>query len=169
MQKDPNGRLSDPSPSRGRPSSNRFTIPLPLFPKRLKSTSRGEADTAVARRPESAEALGPTNCLWVNQIGDRIVGLVRLAAAGAGTARIVAFRVDPEWYHTAVVRDLIQAVKDHCRQRGCLRVLVDFNVAPPWMPSVLKRHGFRVAWRERTWEAVLEGVETESELELSAL
>jgi N-acetylglutamate synthase-like GNAT family acetyltransferase len=112
----------------------------------------------VASRPKAADPHDPTNCLWVNQIGNRIVGVVRLAAAGPDTARIVTFRVDPEWYHTAVVKDLIQAMTDHCRRHGCSRILVDFRVAPPWMASVLRRHGFRVQWGRRTWEAFLDGV-----------
>ncbi len=162
MEKNPSSRLPEYGPSRRLPAGDRFTIPLPSFPRRPASEPRRGAGAAPASRPESADAQGPTNCLWVNQIGNRIVGLVRLAAAGPDTARIVTFRIDPEWYHTAVVTDLIQAVSDHCRQHGCVRVLVDFHVAPPWMPSVLRRHGFRVAWHRRTWEAILDGAAPET-------
>jgi len=103
---------------------------------------------------------GPANCLFNNQIGDRIVGVVRLVKVGPGTARILLFRVDPEWYHTAVVTGLLQSVWDHCRQHGCFRVLIDFSVAPPWMSNILRGHGFRVRWRRRAWEATLTGSPT---------
>jgi len=109
----------------------------------------------AARRPTTSRSSNPANCLFVNQIGDRIAGIVRLVKAGAGTARILVFRVDPEWYHTAVVTDLLRSVQDHCRRYGCFRVLVDFSVAPPWMSNILRSHGFRVRWHHRTWEAIL--------------
>ena len=106
--------------------------------------------------PERNRARTRTNCLWVSQIGDRIVGIVRLVEAGPGTARIAMFRIDPDWYHTPVVTNLVRAVEEYCRQHGYLRVLVGFGVAPPWMPSILRRHGFHVLWRSRTWEATLD-------------
>ncbi len=106
--------------------------------------------------PEKNREQTRANCLWVSQIGDRIVGIVRLVETGPGTARIAMFRIDPDWYHTQVVTNLVGAIEEYCRQHGYSRVLVGFGVAPPWMPSILRRHGFRVLWRSHTWEATLE-------------
>jgi hypothetical protein len=116
---------------------------------------RGEAGARVSC-PQKDKARAQAKCLWISQIGDSVVGLVRLVEAGPGTARIVMFRIDPDWYHTPVVANLVKAVADYCRRQGRFKVLVDFGVAPPWMPSILRRHGFQVLWRSHTWEAILD-------------
>ncbi len=120
-----------------------------------RTSPRGEpgGDISCPRRPATRK---PPQCLWVSQIGDSIVGIVRLIEERPGVARIVTFRIDPDWYHTPVVANLVRTVEEYCRQHGCCKVLVGFGVAPPWMPSVLRRHGFRVHWRSQTWEATLD-------------
>jgi hypothetical protein len=154
------GRDESEAPSRvGRvwrhPAEDRFVRRHRSPWARSVVPSRRNVLAAAPSTPKAGSTHGPANGLWIKQIGDRIVGMLRLTVAGPGAARIVAFRVDPEWYHTAVVKDLIEAVHSHCRRHGCSRVLVDFDVAPPWMPSVLSRQGFRVLWHDRTWEAIL--------------
>ena len=133
-------------------SSGKLRGPLPR-------AQQPAAEAVPARLPRESpkprRSPNPANCLFVNQIGDRIVGVVRLIKSGPGTARIVVFRVDPEWCHTSVVTGLLESIQSHCRQHGCLRVLVDFSVAPPWMSNVLRGHGFRMLWGHRTWEATL--------------
>lgn len=132
----------------------------PFMPERSArppwpASARSEASARVSC-PQRNRTQASTRCLWISQIGDRIVGVVRLVEAGPGTARIAMFRIDPEWYHTPVVTNLIGAVQEYCQQHGCVKVLVGFGVAPPWMPSVLRRHGFQVLWRSHTWEAILD-------------
>jgi len=56
--------------------------------------------------------------------------MIRLSEDGPGIARIDEFRVDPEWYHTAVVNDLIREVDDYCRKRGCSRSW-SISTSPP--------------------------------------
>jgi hypothetical protein len=132
-------------------------IPQPLHLTRSASPVRQPSVMPTPPPPSARPRRSRANSVWINQVGDRVVGLVRLAEAGPSTARITAFRINPEFYRTSVVSGLMQAVIDHCRQHGCFRVLVDFSVAPPWMPSILGRHGFQVLWRHHTWEAILDG------------
>lgn len=128
------------------------------MPRRLAGPPRRSPRAAASTCPqlgETAASQSPVAGLWIKQIGASVVGMIRLADAGPGAARIDTFRVHPDWYRTAVVDDLIRSVEDHCRKHHRYRVLVDFRVAPPWMPSALRRCGFRVLWHDKTWEAIL--------------
>ncbi len=83
------------------------------------------------------------NSLWINKIGDRIVGLARLVPHGPHEARLVFFHIDPEWQHTKVPENLIRSIYNYCQDHGGIRVILASQVAPPWMLALLKQYGFR--------------------------
>ncbi len=85
---------------------------------------------------------------WISRIGGRVVGLARLVEAESQVARIVSFRVDPQWSHTTVPTHLMSSIHRHCRQRGYGRVVLERDVLPRWMLRILERHGFRLVRSE---------------------
>jgi hypothetical protein len=151
-----NDRLSNGAPLRWRCAEEHHTVLPPTSRRPARRLSRRNPLPEGASCPRTDPSRTSPSCLWIKRIGDRTVGLLRLVQSEPQAARIVTFRIDPDWYHTTVVSDLIRAVQDHCLRRACFRVLVDFRVAPPWLPSILRRHGFRVAWHHHAWEAVLD-------------
>jgi hypothetical protein len=84
------------------------------------------------------------NYLWINQIGDRIVGMARLVQNKPNEARLVLFHVDPEWHHTKIPEKLFYSILSFCRSHGCLFVILPPNVLPPWMLSLLDHLGYHV-------------------------
>ncbi len=85
------------------------------------------------------------NCLWVTRVGGHTLGVLRLAGVSPQVARIAALRVDPEWHHTRVLRNLVQEAHDFCRKQGCVLLQCDAGVAPHWMLHFLESCGFRLA------------------------
>jgi len=90
------------------------------------------------------------NYAWISQIGGRVVGLARLVEAESQVARIVSFRVAPEWSHTTVPTHLIRSIHRHCRERGYGRVVLAPDVLPRWMLRLVERQGFWLVRSERT-------------------
>ncbi len=82
---------------------------------------------------------------WITRIGGRVVGLARLVEAEPQVAKIVSFRVDPQWSHTTVPAHLLRSIHRHCRQHGYGRVVLQGDAIPRWMLRVLEGHGFRLA------------------------
>jgi hypothetical protein len=83
------------------------------------------------------------NCLWINKVGDRIVGLARLVQDGPHKARLVLFHIDPEWYHTKVPENMIRSIESFCRDHSDVKIILSPHVVPPWLVKLLKQHGFR--------------------------
>jgi len=90
------------------------------------------------------------NYVWISRIGGRVVGLARLVEAESEVARIVSFRVDPQWSHTTVPTHLMRSIRRHCREHGYGRVVLKRDVLPRWMLRVLERQGFRLVRSEGT-------------------
>ena len=73
-----------------------------------------------------------------------MVGLARLVEDGPQNARLVLFRIDPEWYHTKVPENLIRTIQNFCSKNGYLNVVLTSHVVPTWMLSLLNHAGFRL-------------------------
>jgi hypothetical protein len=79
--------------------------------------------------------------LWVNKVGDRIVGMARLVQEGPHSARIVVFRIDPEWYNTNVALNLIDSIQSYCKEHGGVNLIMPQHAIPLWMQSLMNSHG----------------------------
>jgi len=85
----------------------------------------------------------PINSVWVNKIGDQVVGIARLVQVGTHSAEIVLFRIDPEWSHTKIALNLIRSIESFCQQHGQLDVVMRLHNTPPWILALMNQHGFR--------------------------
>jgi hypothetical protein len=83
------------------------------------------------------------NSLWICKVGDRILGTVGLVQDSPQTARIILFRIDPEWRHTKVPMNLIHSIERYCQNHGGLLVTVQPHAAPSWIMTLMNRHGFQ--------------------------
>jgi hypothetical protein len=79
--------------------------------------------------------------LWVNKVGDRIVGMARLVQDGPHSARIVVFHIDPEWFHTKVALHLIDSIQAFCQEHGGINLVMPQHAIPPWMQTMMNSHG----------------------------
>ena len=145
MKTDTIGVLRRRSPRKLRGPRNCFSAQ----PKFARTTSNGHRgmdyaeDAACSARPIDKDAA--LNSLWVEQIGDRVVGMARLVQAGPGSAEIVLFRIDPEWSHTKVPLDLIRSIEVFCKRHGRPDVTIQPHTAPPWILTLMNQHGFHFA------------------------
>lgn len=88
-------------------------------------------------------------CLWVSELGGRVVGRVGLAQAAAQVARLCQFRMDPEWQHTSIPKHLVSCLQDYCWHHGCFKLVAEARDIPGWFRDLLERGGFRPS-REAT-------------------
>jgi hypothetical protein len=102
----------------------------------LEKTATGSAG---AKRKKNT----PINSVWVNKIGDQVVGIARLVQNGPHSAEIVLFRVAPDWSHTKVALNLIRSIESFCQQHGQLDVVMRNKGSPPWILALMNQHGFR--------------------------
>ncbi len=103
----------------------------------------GRAGAAPSQRPRPSGSAS-IDCLWVTRVSGRTLGMLRLAGAGPHAARITSLRVDPEWHHTSILRNLVQEAHDYCRKLGCVTLQCGTGVAPHWMLHFLESCGFRL-------------------------
>src|SRR3989304_1898970 len=89
------------------------------------------------------------NSLWINKIGDRIVGLARLVQDGPMKVRLVYFHIDPEWCHTKIPEKLLRTIQNFCRDHGGLKMILSSNTLPPWLLTLLNHNGFRFVKKNR--------------------
>jgi hypothetical protein len=100
--------------------------------------ARNASKTTVHSQELDSED-APVNSLWVIKIGNHDVGKARLVQDGRHSARIVLFRIDPEWSHTKVPVNLIHSIKKYCENHGGLKVSMQPQSAPPWMFTLLNQ------------------------------
>ena len=60
----------------------------------------------------------------------------------ANVAKLVLFRVDPEWHHTAVASGLIRQLYRYCREQGYRTIVVEEGTMPGWALRAIGQHGF---------------------------
>jgi hypothetical protein len=96
----------------------------------------------------AAETTAKCNFLWASRIGDRVVGLLHLVGIDNQTVSIALFRVDPEYWHTTVLTNLIQYAHTFCRDRGCKTLLLESHIAPLVVLRQLESRGFRLVCRK---------------------
>jgi hypothetical protein len=97
----------------------------------------------------------PVNTVIMNKIGNHIAGVVRIVQDGPRSAKIVLFRVDPEWRHTRVTLNLINSVQKYCREHGQLKVNLKPHAAPSWMLGLMIQHGFEFMEKSNPGDARL--------------
>jgi GNAT superfamily N-acetyltransferase len=123
-----NGVLDDAKTYRG------FTAPpLPDGP-----ASRGKPVLSDVPMPA---AVGLDHC-WITIFGGRAAGVVVLGRVAANVAKLVLFRVDPEWHHTAIASGLLRQLYRHCRQQGCRTIVVEEGAMPGWALRAIEQYGF---------------------------
>lgn len=116
----------------------------PHFP-RTSSFNHGNENrgkTAVRSEHDGREN-APISSLWVSKIGGRIVGMARLIQNGPHSARIVLFRIDPEWSHTHVPLNLIRSIQSFCENHGRLNVIMQPHTVPFWLLTLMNQNGFQ--------------------------
>ena len=96
--------------------------------------------------PRSSAANG---CVWVTKLGDQVVCQIRLAQTSAHVARLCQFRLDPEWQHTSIPKNLVGCLQTYCWDQGCLRLVAEASDVPAWFRDLLNHGGFHLS-RERT-------------------
>jgi hypothetical protein len=135
------GILTNRSPSKLHRSKDRFTA-RSQFPR---NAFNNHHNPNLAKTMESSQRAGyeivPINSLWVIKIGDRVVGMARLVQDGPHSAKIVLFRIDPEWSHTKVPLNLIRSIESYCLNHGRLSVVMQAHAAPPWILTLMNQHG----------------------------
>lgn len=100
---------------------------------------------AVCETRQSPAATARANCLWVSKLGDRIVGRIGLVQAAPQVARLCQFRVDPEWQHTSIPKNLVGCLQAYCWCQGALKLVAEASDVPAWFRELLNRGGFRMS------------------------
>jgi CheY-like chemotaxis protein/N-acetylglutamate synthase-like GNAT family acetyltransferase len=85
------------------------------------------------------------DCLWISQLGDRVVGAVGLIHIRRRAVQLTKFRIDPDWQHTSIPRNLVRRVHDYCRDHGRLKLVVETGAAPGWFHVLIQQSGFHLA------------------------
>lgn len=143
MKTHTNGGVAENAPIHGHRVGDRFST-QPQFPRTsLHNRSNPKIEKTLARPRKTGCALIPVSTVWVNRIGKRVVGMARLVQDGSHSARIVLFRIDPEWRHTHVTLNLINSIQKYCQDHGQLNVFLPPHVAPTWILSIMNQHGFQ--------------------------
>jgi hypothetical protein len=100
-------------------------------------------DKNIAQTRQIGHENVPASSLWVNKIGNRVVGMARLVQDGPHSARIVLFRIDPEWSHTKIPVNLIYSIQSFCQNHGGLKVSMQPHTVPTWLLTLMIQHGFQ--------------------------
>ncbi len=137
------GILADRSPSKLHRAKDRYAA-RPQFARNALNNNRNPIlAKSMAKSRRSSHENVPVNSLWVNKIGDRVVGMARLVQDGPHSAVIVLFRIDPEWSHTKVPLNLIRSIESFCQKHGPLHVIMQPHTVPPWILPLMNQHGFQ--------------------------
>ncbi len=120
----------------GAKMSGRFSVP----PLPAGLSSRGRPGLSEVPRPV-ASAVGLDRG-WITTIGGRAAGAMVLGRVAANVAKLVLFRVDPEWHHTAVASGLIRQLYRYCREQGYRTIVVEEGTMPGWALRAIGQHGF---------------------------
>jgi hypothetical protein len=115
-----------------RPTNGHQSSEAHLFNRSNRTTDRAN---------QASRASTSANLVLINKIGKRVVGMAQLAQDGPHSAKIVLFRIDPEWRHTHITLNLINSIKEYCQDHGQLNVFLPPHVVPPWMLPLMNQHG----------------------------
>jgi hypothetical protein len=125
-----------------RPKEQNKTHPIAILDAFLKSR-KNDYTSPMNITCKLGPETGRINSIWINKVGNRVVGLARLVQDAPQSACIVLFRIDPEWRHTKITSDMINSIQQFCQEHGTLNVRILPHVAPPWMFAIMKQHGIR--------------------------
>jgi GNAT superfamily N-acetyltransferase len=120
----------------GAKTSGGFSVP----PLPAGLSTRGKPGLSGVPRPAAA-AVGLDRG-WITTIGGRAAGAMVLGRVAANVAKLVLFRVDPEWHHTAVASGLIRQLYWYCREKGYRTIVVEEGTMPGWALRAFEQHGF---------------------------
>jgi hypothetical protein len=129
--------------SDGHAAKARFAARTQFSGASLYGLGNPKIGKAIAQSPQVCRNNIPLNSLWVNKIGNRVVGMARLVQDGPHSAQIVLFRIDPEWSHTKVPVNLIYSIQSFCQKHGRLKVSMQPHTAPTWLLTLMSQHGFQ--------------------------
>jgi hypothetical protein len=132
-----------PHRARVRFPAHSYLSPTSLPNKTCRHLDKTKPSTRHERAVKLEKQNALANTLWVIKIGNSIIGNARLVQDGPDSARIVQFRIDPEWSHTKIPLNLINSIQSFCSAHGPLKVTLPPHVVPSWIQTLMSRHGFQ--------------------------
>ena len=135
------GVVANRSPSKLHRAKDRFTARSQFARNAFNDHHNPNLAKTMVRSQRAGHENIPIHALWVNKIGNRVVGMARLVQDGPHSAEIVLFRIDPEWSHTKVPLNLIRSIESYCLSHGRLSVVMQPHTVPTWILTLMNQHG----------------------------